>query len=334
MTLIQEWHSIFESTESIYLFGAGEVAKLLIKRALNDKLANKISGILVSDLCKLSVSELEQIPIFQADQITDKNITIMIATSEKYKNEIYSYLHKLGFVNIIDGFKFIHVMDEDIVLNDDVKKEIEALRSKEMTVDTLKQIIKLIYGEKQLFSRNNKFYQSLPLLGFEGVRQTDTRIETYALQEIVAEKKVLDIGCNVAFLDISISKWAKTIKGIEYSKSLVDVANEVVNYLQLQNIEVVQGDFLSCHLEEKYDVILLFAVHGWLGCSPEKGTDMLINILGDSGIIVFESQNWDKGDLLYNEYSHFFKEKGLKLVREGMICDDGETRRKWSVYQK
>lgn len=144
---------------------------------------------------------------------------------------------------------------------------------------------------------------------------------------------MLDIGCNCGFFDITISEYAKNITGLEYSKSLSRIGLETKRFLDKKNIEFIQGDFLEFTTMERFDVILFFAVHGWLDYTATEGVSRILEMLNKDGFIIFESQDWDKGDKLFLEYYDEFNQQGARVVRKGDICDDGITNRKWVIFQ-
>lgn len=147
---------------------------------------------------------------------------------------------------------------------------------KKLSREKFKSELFKILGKEQLFG-DDGFYQSLPVLGIKGARPSDFRIKTYRLDKIVKDRKVLDIGNNCGFLDLSID--AKSITGVEYAKNLVDVGNTAATYLELNNVHFEQGDFTKWECKEIKDVVLNFAVHGWINMSAEKGGHKIKNIL-------------------------------------------------------
>lgn len=334
MTRKEEWNHLFETNESLYFYGAGEISKILVDQAKKCGFERRIKGILVSACKEQTKQNIEGIPVVLAESVKDVDTLVMVAVSAKYSDEIKEYAKKLGFKNLVDGFKFVHIVDEETALDHQGKEQIRYLKDAGGNADDLRLILKMLYGNNQLFGEGGEFYQSLPVLGIEGTRPTDVRLSIYGLSEIVYGKKVVDIGCNVAFLDIALADKAKSIYGIEYSNSLVEIANEVIDYLDISNIIVEQGDFLSWSTQEMYDVILLFAVHGWLGCSAEYGAKKIASMVEKDGTIVFESQDLSKGDDLYDQYCRQFEQMGFVAMKSGEICDDGKTNRSWVVYKR
>lgn len=321
MRLTEEWNNLFKTDGKIYLYGAGSVAGLLVQKAMQDGVDDKIKGSLVSEKELATPDFIGSIPVLVAESVEDKDTVVLVATSRKWSDEIMLQALKQGFTNIRDGFRYVHVYDEATVLDESMEKDINKLETDGINSNTLKEKIKIMYGKNQLFDENGRFYQSLPLLDIEGDRPSDIRIDTYKLEQLLEGKNVIDVGCNTGFLDMTLSAVVSSICGIEYNQSLVDIANVVLGYFrkqdQLDNVTVQQADFLEFQATQKYDVVLFFAVHGWLDCSAKEGVERICDLLMDDGMVVFESQDLEKGDLLYQQYCDCFEKSGMRMIRGG-----------------
>lgn len=204
--------------------------------------------------------------------------------------------------------------------------------SKKSSVEKLKEEIYLWLGKNQDFGKGN-FYQSLEELNIKGQRPTEKRIDIYGLKSIAKDKRVLDIGCNCGFLDLSLGLIAKSIKGVEYNKILVKIAETVRDYLKRENVCFEAGDFKEYITNEKYDVIFSFAVHYWIGLPVKEYCKKIVSMLETDGYLVFESQNIKTVDKEFAEYCNEFEKLGLEKIREDKICDDGEIARKFLIYK-
>lgn len=204
--------------------------------------------------------------------------------------------------------------------------------SKKNSVEKVKEKIYLCLGKNQDFGKG-EFYQSLEELNIEGQRPTEKRIDIYGLKSIVKDKKVLDIGCNCGFLDLSLSPIAKSIKGVEYNKTLVKIAETVRDYLKRDNVSFEAGDFKEYSASEKYDVIFSFAVHYWIGLPVKEYCQKIVSMLEMDGYLIFESQNIKTVDKEFEKYCNEFEKLGLERIREDKICDDGEITRKFLIYK-
>lgn len=218
------------------------------------------------------------------------------------------------------------------------KEEVKAFIEKEFYHVSLADKIR-----KKTEKYNTKFgrgqiYQSLPLIDLEGQRPTDVRIKTYRIEEILRkEMDVLDIGCNIGFFDMSIADKVHSVKGVEYNAKLVKISNKVVKMLDIDNVTFESGDFNKWFEKNKnneYDVILSFAVHYWLGVTPESYSEILNSILKPGGYLFFESQNLETVDSNFEDYISAFNKKGMSIELEGIIKDDDIIQRRWLVFKK
>ena len=323
--LEKEFADKLQKENGIYIYGAGKIAKRLLSIIDYMEFKDKVKGIVVTK--KTSIDEFDPIwggNIIEIDKFNDIKSLIIIGVSQKYKKEIVDILNSRGISNYIYGFRYIHIFDE---IHESPLTKIE----KPHTDKELKTIIHEVFGGNQLFGDEGKLYQSFPELNIEGLRPTDKRLVAYGLPEIVRGKKVLDIGCNCGFLDISISKYVEEVLGIEYNASLVDIANLTAEYLNVENVYFRQGDFNFFCSEEVYDVVLLFAVHGWINTEPREFVNKIERLLDKNGIVVFESQDLSAGDPMYERITEKFQGIGYKIIKESEICDDEKTRRLWRI---
>ena len=84
-----------------------------------------------------------------------------------------------------------------------------------------------------IFSKNKKFYQSFMELNIDGERSTENRIKQYKLNSYFSnEKNALDIGCNSGFFSLMISDDLKNIDGVEINPFLIDMGNEVKQFIK------------------------------------------------------------------------------------------------------
>ncbi|MCR5344932.1 MAG: class I SAM-dependent methyltransferase [Lachnospiraceae bacterium] len=297
MTLRDEFEALLKN--EVYLFGNGSVSQIL--QEIIEKCGHKdcIKGIILSNVSDKNASDYK---IYGIDEVEDRNTSVIISTSVKFEEEIRNLLKEKGFTTIIPGFKYVHLFDEE-----DMGRE--------------------LFGGK-------RFYQTLPQLGIDGVRPTDLRIEEYGLKEIVSGKKVIDIGCNCGFLDITVSQYTELVRGIEYNGTLVNLSNALADYLHVGNVTFEQGDFEKFETAERYDVVLFFAVHGWINLPVENVVSKISSLLNDGGILVFESQKIEEDEELFMRYIDGFTGTcGMTLLKMGSICDDGVTNRKYVVLK-
>ena len=105
------------------------------------------------------------------------------------------------------------------------------------------------------------FYQSLEKINLSGLRNTLKRIEELELSKYTKNKSVLDIGTNSGFVLTQTEQNFSNAIGIDYNKSLIDVANICKEYLELEKLEFICNDFLEHNFNKKFDIILSLANH-------------------------------------------------------------------------
>ena len=192
-------------------------------------------------------------------------------------------------------------------------------------------------GKRILEFGRGMFYQSFPLIGLSGQRPTDKRIDCYGLiKYLSASKDVLDIGCNVGFLDLQLSQYVRSVTGIEYNKELVRIGTDISRMLNIENVDFVNDDFLlwNKRCNKKFDVIFSFAVHYWLHVTPRIYTQIVSSLIKKNGILVIESQNINTVDNCFYKYVEQLIHAGFCIMDEGTIQDDGIIGREWVVLQK
>lgn len=196
---------------------------------------------------------------------------------------------------------------------------------------------KRLNGNSLLTLNHGRFYQSFPLLEIEGRRPTDARISAYGLwDEIGKDADVLDIGCNMGFIDMTVAPKVHSITGIEYNKKGAELALATAKKLGIYNATFIGGDFKEWHKtnRHKYSVIFSFAVHFWLGLEPKVYADMLNQIITPKGKIFFESQGIGEQEDRFAEFLQAFKDVGFEIAKRQIIKDDGETEREWVLLEK
>lgn len=149
------------------------------------------------------------------------------------------------------------------------------------------------------FGEHNLYYEGYERLDLKGLRNTENRLKLYDMKShLHKEDAVLDIGCNCGFLDITIAPLVKSIDGIEYNEGLLKYARRLSRIVGVQNTTFIQGDFKEFNTEKKYDLILSFAVHKWIGLPEREYFIKLKSFLSDKGEILFEThelETMDKG---------------------------------------
>jgi 16S rRNA G527 N7-methylase RsmG len=214
----------------------------------------------------------------------------------------------------------------------DILKETEIFILKNINI---KEILnEILLSQKQQFGRGI-FYQTYEDLEIDGQRPTKKRFNIYGLKNILKKNmSVLDIGSNCGFFSLYISKFVKSVEGIEYNKSLTDISNITKLLLNVENVKFINADFNKLNLNRNYDLILSFAVHYWIGIEINTYANLLRDLLNDNGYVLFESQNIMKEDADWDLKNQAFISVGFIEVDSGELCDDGKIKRKFSLFQK
>lgn len=345
--LLQEWIEMFQKEEDYYLYGAANMAKEILRLSEETGVINKIKGCLVTDKND-NPDKLGTVAVYDVHNIENKDAIILVPHSGVYKREIASVLDELGFQNVI----FIHhygttLTKEKVVLLDDEYmrrandklSKLEKMKSEsqiEKEKELCDKIIKL-REEKQPDFSEQQFYQSFERVGLSGRRPTMYRLEKYGIYDISStEKSVLDIGCNAGFLDMTVAPYVKSVLGIEYDETLVEVANIVKDYIGVDNCNFLQADFVEWKKRnhEKFEIIFSFAIHHWLNISQEQYAEMLDELLEAGGYLCIESHDLSSGDAEYDYCIELLSQKKFVCINKGEIIDDGIIRRKYMILHK
>ncbi len=183
------------------------------------------------------------------------------------------------------------------------------------------RIANSIYG-------GGEFYQSYSEIGLSGTRNIQERIHIYqAKKYLKSTDDVLDIGCNCGFLDLQLSEYVKSIKGIDVEPLFIEIANQTKAYVGVSNVQFSVMDFRE-EVENaniKYDVIFSLAVHTNVfqtGIAERQFVDDIISKLKDGGILFFESHDLVNDRERFDRICGIFQNAGMKILeRENYFSD-------------
>lgn len=335
MKAIDEWKNLVSNMDKIYIYGAGKVAEKIRALLLYANKQDCLMGYIVSSE-KDNPDEIEGIPVTLLDNI-EKNATVLVSLSETYHPDVFKKLEDAGFLSVIPVHKYFSIDIKNVESNEsDLKKCIdEDVHISDELADYRKKLIDKYFKYSHAFGSNG-FYQSFPMLGIRGTRSTLIRMEAYGLTDYIShDSSVLDIGSNIGFLDMEISKYVREITGVEYSDILVDIANETAKEVRINNVRFISGDYNEWQKENtsKFDVIFSFAVHAWLNIKPDIYAVQLVDMLNNNGFLLFESQQLST-DKLFDDFVDALKKENMMILKEDIVKDDGETNRKFLVLKK
>jgi len=167
------------------------------------------------------------------------------------------------------------------------------------------------------------FYQGYSCIGISGIKPTEERIEKYEIDKYLTKKKtVLDIGSNSGFMACHLSESVKEIDAIELNPYLIGMGKETASFLNISNVNFIQGDFIQYDFTKKYDVIFSlsnhFTIDGNLNIDFELYVKKIFDILNVGGVLFFESHdiNGEDKDI---DYKFKIASKYFKLVDHKMV---------------
>lgn len=199
---------------------------------------------------------------------------------------------------------------------------------------------RLTLNENSSVSGNNgRFYQSFPMLGINGVRPTDKRIEQYGLKDLLNNKMdVLDIGCKLGFLDMEIASLVRNVTGIEYNPVASRLSKSIANKLNIRNATFYDYDFKEWKnlSRRRYDMILSLDVHQYIGQTPQEYATKIASLIKPGGLVLFESSdlNSTKEPNDYDDYIDAFMNNGFKSIKRGDSMDQESSKRIWTLFQQ
>ncbi len=168
------------------------------------------------------------------------------------------------------------------------------------------------------------FYQGLDEIKIEGCRNTEKRFEEYNIEKYLSkEKSTLDIGSNCGFVVIYLAKSVKKSSGVEINPFLVNISNDVKEFLQKKNVEYFCSKFENFEPREKFDIVCSFANDSTIDDNTDfnfrEYIEKIFNLLNNDGHVFFESQALDAFvPGAFNEKREIIKEY-FDILEEKMV---------------
>ena len=251
---------------------------------------------------------------------------------------------KSGFSN--EEIDFIRdesdLLVESIITNHE-KEQVDTIDIDALRIWLVKEYKKVCRFDKRKLNGNsfvcvNKggFYQSFPKLGITGARPTDIRIEQYGLKDLLNDSmNVLDIGCNIGFMDMEIAPLVRNVTGIEFNPVASRLSKSLARKLNIRNATFFDDDFKDWKnlSRRKYDLILSLEVHQWIGLSSKDYAAKIALFIKPCGFVLFEGHNLTENYNDYNEYIDAFVNNGFRCIKSEYIMDDSVTKRIWTLLQ-
>lgn len=108
-----EWQELLETNQTIYIYGAGKIGKKILGLIKKNNQLDKVKGFLVSDKAG-NPDYIENISVFQIDELTNKDGLILLSVTDIYQEEILSLLSAYGYDNVVCAYKFSYLdIDND-----------------------------------------------------------------------------------------------------------------------------------------------------------------------------------------------------------------------------
>jgi 2-polyprenyl-3-methyl-5-hydroxy-6-metoxy-1,4-benzoquinol methylase len=181
-------------------------------------------------------------------------------------------------------------------------------------------------------------YQSFMRLGLDGQRNTESRIQAYPFEHLQDGMSVLDVGCNMGCLTISLANQERfksaSFVGIDIDVEMIDIANSLKMYNHNRNVTFLNlklEDFLIRGKSEKFDFILCLAVDFWIGGDFSEFLQNVSSLTRENSLVLIESNNLD-----YDSVNIRWRAIVKKLLEEGRVIESGTTyddvKREWILF--
>lgn len=142
---------------------------------------------------------------------------------------------------------------------------------------------------------NGYFYQGLEEIGITGAKPSKYRFDQYAVDDIIKNARVLDVGSNCGFVACYCAKTAKSVTAIELNPYLNRIARDTIKHLKLNNVDIIDGDFSHFETDQIFDAVLSFSNHHTIDGNLHMGFENYIKkineLLSPGGYLLFESHN-------------------------------------------
>ena len=113
MPVEEEWKKIIDENQSIYIYGAGNIGKKILR--LIEKTENaalKVQGFLVSDMTG-NPERIDKYYVTVPQNLSDRDSLILVAVTDVYQDNIIDSLKILGFSNVVTAYKYSFIGGED-----------------------------------------------------------------------------------------------------------------------------------------------------------------------------------------------------------------------------
>lgn len=201
----------------------------------------------------------------------------------------------------------------------------------------VKEVQQMFGAQAQQFGRG-QLYQAHEAWGIPGQRPTLRRTKEYRLLEHLPDHAdVLDIGCNIGMFGAVLSKQVNRYVGFDNNPVLIEVARKIARARGIENctFECESFDsFCAKNHQRRFDVVLSFAVHVWIGLAPAEYARALGGLVKPGGLLVVESNRLDANDKDFFRNVRYFLAEGFEVLFCGSMKDDGIIERGFYLLRK
>lgn len=201
-----------------------------------------------------------------------------------------------------------------------IKKDLKELHKKleNHLEDQSKNYRGFIYAQK------NGYYQGFEQIKIDGCRPTEKRFERYQIESYLSKQKsALDIGSNCGFFTIFVSRYVSHIDGVELNSYLVNISNEVKEFLEIQNVIFHTSSFEEFNTDKKYDIIFSLAndetIDGNTKFTFKEYIEKIIKLMKNNGYLMFETVSTDTYEPRIFLPKLQFLKKHFEVIEDKMV---------------
>ena len=196
------------------------------------------------------------------------------------------------------------------------------------------ELRKLFLNSPEQFGVND-FYQNYPPLKISGKRCSLCRFKIYNMEEnLNKDMEILDIGGNLSFFSLFLSKYVKNIDVVESNKKLTLIGKKLAEHEKIKNVNITNEDFKEYFVSKKYDMVMSLAIHRWVGLDFQEYLKKIHSFLRKDGLLLIESHviYANSGDYILPSLK---KSKLFTVIEEGIIDDfEGKHREFYWLKRK
>lgn len=199
----KEWLKLLEENQNIYIYGAGNIGKQILRLISLRNYQSKVKGFLVTDKAG-NPDHIQNIPVYQIGELENRDDLVLIAVSESYDEEIFGLLEEYGYINIVCAYNFSFLNADD---NTDGAPDAKIIDVREL------------FFKQYMDGKFNRFDIIVKVLAAENYYQmNEYGFELY--------KKMQEARIREGYSDISVKRFKTLIQSFEQRG--YDSASEII----------------------------------------------------------------------------------------------------------